>query len=228
MTLGAATDLEPLSRSTQRLRLLALLLIAVTAATLPTGFHAPLGREAIPALLHGARDPQTLLLALQALLGMVTLVAALGWLRRACTTVRELGAVGLQVTPGMAVLWFFIPFANLFMPYRTVGELWRASIHHEDWAVHRPSRRVGLWWGLHLATFFSLDQAPGLGELSAGLARIGITPTLPAYLPVGDLLLIPTLFLLLHLVGRIEAGQRQWLRRLQGYRPVHGIEATGR
>ena len=38
------------------------------------------------------------------------------------------GAGGLRYTPGWAVGWLFVPFANLVVPYFVFTEIWRNSI----------------------------------------------------------------------------------------------------
>jgi hypothetical protein len=51
--------------------------------------------------------------------------------------------------PGMAVIWWFIPFANLVMPYVCVRELATISAAR---AGSTPRRGLpGVWWALFLA-----------------------------------------------------------------------------
>ena len=47
-----------------------------------------------------------------------SLILFLIWFYRANANVRAMGADGLMGSPGLAVAWFFIPIAFLFMPYR--------------------------------------------------------------------------------------------------------------
>jgi hypothetical protein len=49
------------------------------------------------------------------------------WLRRATCNVPALGAAGQEFSPGWAIGWWFIPFANLVQPVRVVNQAWRAS-----------------------------------------------------------------------------------------------------
>jgi len=227
MANGATIDLSTLTRRTRRLKIVLVLLILITAAMLPFGFHQAVVRDAIPSVVQGNLDPATLLLAVQSLLGILAIFNAMSWLRRAAETIRALGAKGLTVTPGMAVWWFFIPIANLFMPYRAVSELWRASVYRAAWASHTASGLIGFWWGFHLATMFSFDQFTQLDELTFAAARFGITLQLPPFLPYGELLLIIALMLLYRIVDQIHAGQQHWLRDKNGYHGIHGIEVMG-
>jgi hypothetical protein len=54
-------------------------------------------------------------------------LAWLMWQHRAHRRLRELGIQDLEFTPGWGVGWWFVPVANLFMPYKAVKELWRAG-----------------------------------------------------------------------------------------------------
>lgn len=74
------------------------------------------------------------MLAVGGLLAIVQLLTYIGaavvfcmWLHRAVCNGPALGGYDLQFTPGWAVGWWFIPFANLFMPYRAVSEVWKVS-----------------------------------------------------------------------------------------------------
>ena len=71
------------------------------------------------------------------------------WIFRAAWNLRHLGAKRLEYTPGWSVGWYFVPFANLVMPFRAMREIWLAS--------HEPTRwretSVGtltIWWTLWL------------------------------------------------------------------------------
>lgn len=70
-----------------------------------------------------------------------TIVFYLRWLHLAVRTVNARGE-NVGVTPGWAVGWWFIPFANLVKPYHTVRALVAAT--GGEAAVSRA--RVGLWW----------------------------------------------------------------------------------
>ena len=72
---------------------------------------------------------------------VATVVFYLRWLHLAVRTVKTRGQ-DVGVTPGWAVGWWFIPFANLVKPYHTVRALVAAS--GGEPAVARA--RVGLWW----------------------------------------------------------------------------------
>lgn len=62
-------------------------------------------------------------------LGMwiVTWIFCFVWIYRMTRNARAISAAPMDVSPGMAVGWFFVPFINLFMPYISLREVVRAS-----------------------------------------------------------------------------------------------------
>lgn len=73
---------------------------------------------------------------------IVTVVAFARWEHRAARNARRLDA-SCAYAPGWAVGWWFIPLANLVVPYRVLCELWRAS--GRDASTGPPY--LGAWWG---------------------------------------------------------------------------------
>jgi len=71
------------------------------------------------------------------------------------TNLRALGAAQLKYTPGWAVAWWFIPIANIVMPYLTMRELYKASdpaAGSVDWATRGGAGLLGMWWAARLIT----------------------------------------------------------------------------
>jgi hypothetical protein len=62
----------------------------------------------------------------------------------------ELAYGKLEFTPGWAVGWWFVPFANLVKPFQTVRELWKASHGGDNGRVVATWSVIGWWWGLWL------------------------------------------------------------------------------
>ena len=73
-------------------------------------------------LIYGDLARPLALVQLATALG--SLIALLIWLYRANANARALGATDLMGSPGLAVAWFFIPIAFLFMPFMTVRDTW--------------------------------------------------------------------------------------------------------
>jgi hypothetical protein len=102
---------------------------------------------------------------LTVLLRIVTWFVFGRWIVIAHRNLPALGAQYLEFTPGWAVGWFFIPFANLWKPFQAMRSLWRSS--H---SVHRPELQentwiLPTWWTLWLVFAFmsNISQQMSLG-----------------------------------------------------------------
>lgn len=85
----------------------------------------------------------------QYLLYFIGGIVVLAWLRRVNLRLRAAGRQGLSFSPGMTVVWFIIPFANLVLPPQVMQELWRASDPRGDadsWRSSPTSPLPMLWW----------------------------------------------------------------------------------
>jgi len=82
------------------------------------------------------------------LLFTATMVLWLVWQYRGQATLVSAGVDGLRFTPTWAVLWWFIPFANLGYPASVTGELLRgAEVGPGSRANEMPSSALVLpWW----------------------------------------------------------------------------------
>ena len=95
---------------------------------------------------------------------IITAVIFFFWIHRACSNLDYLKVTDTRFTPGWAIGWWFIPFANIFMPYQVVKELWKTSdtntvsmdstIQHNTWKQAYTSPILILWWLLWLASGF--------------------------------------------------------------------------
>jgi hypothetical protein len=80
------------------------------------------------------------------LLFVASVVLVAMWIHRAHANLAEAGIVGLEFTPGWAVGWYFIPFANLVKPFQAMRELWKAS-RGESHPFDGPAPgEVTAWW----------------------------------------------------------------------------------
>jgi len=59
---------------------------------------------------------------------------------------------GLTQTPGKALLFYFVPFVNLVLPYRGMRELWQASHSPSGWREQPVPALVPVWWTFWLVT----------------------------------------------------------------------------
>lgn len=82
-----------------------------------------------------------------------------------------LGVEGLNISPGWSVGWYFIPFANLVMPYRSLKETFKASFNSEEWQNNKVPYDLPIWWATFVIGNFlsnaSLRMEQALGETYA-------------------------------------------------------------
>jgi hypothetical protein len=96
-----------------------------------------------------------------------TVVMFLVWLHRAHSNLATLGARNLDFTPGWAVGWWFIPFANLVKPFQAVREVWSESDPEADdseqvffsTGPRTAPTYMGVWWAMWLLSNFSANVA---------------------------------------------------------------------
>ena len=102
--------------------------------------------------LQEAKEASDLRVGLQLLVQIaVFLIAAilsLKWIYRANLNARRLGAKELRFSPGFAAGCNFIPFVNLWLPYRAMQEIWRASTNPEHWQAQKTPVLFPIWWSL--------------------------------------------------------------------------------
>ena len=97
---------------------------------------------------------------------VVTVVVVARWIYRASANAHAL-VRGLQISPPWSVGWFFIPFANFVMPYRSFSETWRVSRDPTTWQVLSTPRRMSQWWGFWIAGNI-LSNASGRLSMQTG------------------------------------------------------------
>jgi len=148
----------------------ALLTIVLLAAGAAVGLLSMVVNAALIGTLRSAGDPgapyelgeslteimYVLITLLQVAIYIATAVAFLMWMHRAYRNLPALGARNLDTTPGWAVGYFFIPFANLVKPFQVVREIWHESAPtgeaRESFGGVSPRAGtpalVGWWWAL--------------------------------------------------------------------------------
>jgi len=94
-----------------------------------------------------------LIALLEVPLRLGAIVTFLIWLHRAYSNLSPLRARNLEFSPGWAVGWWFIPFANLVKPFQVVREVYNESDPDVDpysGFSHVPGGTptlIGVWWG---------------------------------------------------------------------------------
>jgi hypothetical protein len=88
------------------------------------------------------------------------------WIFVAHRNLTALGARELDVTPGAAIGWFFVPIANLWKPYQAMRTLWKASHDPQHWPSASGNAVLVIWWTLWIissvlgSAFFRLSLHP--------------------------------------------------------------------
>jgi ABC-type multidrug transport system fused ATPase/permease subunit len=102
---------------------------------------------------------------------VVNLVLFLMWVHRTNRNAQALSA-GMDVRPGWAVGWFFIPFASLYKPFQGLDQTWRVSIDPSRWRGLDTPTLLRWWWGFHLTSNIagSMSNIVGKSEGAVFLA----------------------------------------------------------
>ncbi len=94
------------------------------------------------------------------------------WIYRAAANVVAAMVPGFDYTPGWAVGWYFVPFANLFKPFAVMRQIWNAS-HTGGSDLDRGEPLLVYWWGIwtltNIASYAALRF--GLNPRNAADAR---------------------------------------------------------
>jgi Domain of unknown function (DUF4328) len=127
---------------------------------------------------------------------IATVVAWCLWQHRGQSNLVALDRKCLEYTPGWAVGWWFVPIANLWKPFLTVRELWKASeptLDGSRWHSLRTPMVLGWWWGvwiggglLPLWWLVTSDHTTASGLRSGDIASVagGVTSIVSAFLAI--------------------------------------------
>lgn len=80
-------------------------------------------------------------------IGIVTLI----WFYRANKNIHSFNAKDVS-SPRMAVIWWFIPIANIWKPYQVAQQIWKASdpqivlSNGTEWKKSPSSNTIKIWW----------------------------------------------------------------------------------
>jgi len=149
----------------QRLTLVASLLVGTQALLEFAGSAAALIQG--PALAGEIRSAEWLQIASAILL--LACIATVGrWIYLASSNAHAFGP-DMTITPGWAVGWYFVPFANLVKPFQAMREIWHAS-HESSGAYDERVPILGVWWGLWITSNILSNVAWRLGDSSPAAA----------------------------------------------------------
>ena len=206
MNLGDGIDL--LQRRAKIVKALLIAGFAVTVAVL----IGELGELNGDVLLENP-DPSSLeqlylvALLVSSLLAIITVIIFAMWIYRAAANVIAANITGFDFTPGWAVGWYFVPFANLVQPFLAMRQIWNAS-HFGGSDVDRGDPILTLWWTAWLTSNITANISMQLAWRSTSAEMYEVS----LYLGIASSILNLVLFVVgMRLVERITEAQRDRL-----------------
>ncbi len=159
-------------------------------------------------------NPEILAYALSALFTFVTLIVAIVffsmWIHRAVSNVVRQDVDGFEYTPGWAVGWYFIPFANLFKPFQAMRQTWNASHGATGYHLNDGNPLITGWWAAWLVTSILSNVAFRL-SLKNDIVELGqLDSLLTVVSAVVDIALYP---LAIRMVTSINRAQQNYFTR---------------
>lgn len=193
MSVGEPRPLSGVARTTQIL-LIAQAAMAAVGAAMAYANGGPIPED---------NGPYTLVVLVQFLLYLAGGTAFLIWVYRSTANAHAFGAEGMGAGPGLAVGWYFIPIANLWMPLTSMRETWKASVNPSNWEVEHAPSTLGLWW-----LFWITGNIAGIAAARLGWDAEPETAGIAHSLSIAsDVLTIPGALILSGIVGGITALQ---------------------
>ena len=206
MTLGDGIDL--LQRRAKIVKALLIAGFGVTVAVL-IGELGELNGD----VLLDSPDPSSIehlylaVLLGSSLLNIITVIIFARWIYRAAANVIAANITGFDFTPGWAVGWYFIPFANLVQPFLAMRQIWNAS-HFGGSDLDRGDPILTLWWTAWLTSNITANISLQLAWRSTSADMYDVS----LYLGIASSILSLVLFVVgMRLVERITEAQRDRL-----------------
>lgn len=133
------------------------------------------------------------------------------WIYRAAANVAAAMVPGFDCTPGWAVGWYFVPFANLFKPFAVMRQIWNAS-HTGGRDLDRGEPLLVYWWGVWTLTNIASYAALRFGLNPRNAADAQSALEIETFSSMLCLALYPLAYLL---VDRVTRAQRKRLTSAQ-------------
>jgi hypothetical protein len=150
---------------------------------------------------------------------IATIVLFLLWFHRVARNLAPLGVRNQQYSPGWAVGSWFVPFANLFVPYRIAKEIWvKSDTNTETYGFLTSESTVpgfmGVWWGFWIVSNIAQNAATRLSFRASSPADL----TTSEWVSIGaELLSIIAAIFVLQVIKDITARQEESATRLTNY-----------
>lgn len=203
--LNLAEGLDLLEKRTRIVRLAIIAYIVISLAEAAVAYGEMAGAVNLESSdVVGVVAGIVYLLFAAVMIGSIVLVAM--WIYRAHANLRAAGMDGLEFTPGWAVGWYFIPFANLIKPFHAMRELWNRSLAEDGSYGQDADPKLKLWWGTwivgNIASNVSM-RLQGMEDGGEGTATAGYLLDIAS-----TLVLVAAAWFLGQIVERINAAQR--------------------
>lgn len=73
------------------------------------------------------------------------------WTHKANKNCHSIGVQNMKFSPGLACGSYYIPIANLFMPFQATNEIWKISEYPQNWQDVSSSSLLTIWWAAWIA-----------------------------------------------------------------------------
>ena len=143
---------------------------------------------------------QQLIGIIQISLLIITGIVFLRWIYFSNSNSRSLGASGMQFTPGWTIGYYFVPFLNLYKPYRAMKEIWKTSKDPKNWEMVKTPSFFPQWWTLWLISAFLGNISFRLSMKAEELNELFVSSSVTL---ASDLVEIPLALIAIKLVGSI-------------------------
>lgn len=141
---------------------------------------------------------------------IVTGIVFLKWIHRANLNCHGFVTQKMEYSPGWAVGYYFIPFVNLYKPYRAMKEIWNVSANPTGWQNKKGNSLLGWWWALWLISGV-LGQA--VLRMSLRADTISSLTALTSVSIMSDIIDIPLYIIAVSLVSAIYRMQERLIRK---------------
>lgn len=152
-----------------------------------------------------------IILLLNVVIFIASVIVVCLWIYRAHANLRDYGFEGLEYSPGWAVGWYFIPFANLFKPFQAMRELYTTSHGVDDRFGSEAPGSLGVWWGAWIIGNI-------LGNVSTRISLMGDGSNMQVAIVLSlasSVCMIVAAYLLREIVNQVTAAQHTGLAPTQ-------------
>lgn len=132
---------------------------------------------------------------------VVTVLHAM-WIYRAAWNSSVIRPLPGRISPGWAVGWYFIPVANLWMPFFAMQQAWNASL-----PPSAPRALLAGWWAFWVLSNFAMYGIVALAFLSEVTPGTAVTGFLALLDVLGVPISVLSSILFLQIVRKITAAQ---------------------